>query len=65
MHSHYLTPMSNPSILHDALLAADNARIADDEASWEELLWHLNALAEEEAAAADADYWASQMYPIA
>jgi hypothetical protein len=57
--------MANSAQLQAALDAADRARIADDEPTWEELLDHLNALAQDEAAAADADYWAREFYPIA
>jgi hypothetical protein len=57
--------MPDPALLQSALDSADRARASDDEPSWEELLWHLNALAQDEADAADADYWARELYPIA
>jgi len=56
--------MNNPSLLQDALLAADNARIADDEPSWEELLEHLNALAEQESLSQGDSDFASELCPF-
>jgi hypothetical protein len=49
--------MTNPALLQDALIAADRARIADDEPSWEELLGHLNGLCDQEGdATSDAGF---------